>query len=251
MKGKVLIINQGPSLMVNRLVALLKELEIVAVVVEPVTMQIETQKGNTDIFVFFTGEFVYDARDFLTYLGDMCRETQKLMCLVGYDKEMEKVSSVIPAGVIAKKVPRPFDVKALAADLAALLKGDAALIMGKHILLVDDDATFLQMLQSWLGTMYHVTATRSGMQAIGYLADHTVDLILLDYDMPVMNGPQVLEALRSEAATARIPVIFLTGKNDRESVLSVMSLKPEGYILKSMSSTDVIAAVERFFKSKK
>ena len=70
--------------------------------------------------------------------------------------------------------------------------------LGKRILLVDDDPTFLKMLQGWLHEKYNITAVKSGMQAITYLANHTPDLILLDYDMPITPGPQVMEMIRSE-----------------------------------------------------
>ena len=57
--------------------------------------------------------------------------------------------------------------------------------------------------------------------------------------------------IRSEPNSAQIPVIFLTGKNDRESVVSVMRLKPDGYLLKSMSREDILASVDRFFETRK
>ena len=135
--------------------------------------------------------------------------------------------------------------------MAALYKGEKELTLGKRLLLVDDDTTFLRMMQNCLGTHYKVAAASSGMKAIEYLANHTVDLILLDHDMPVTSGPQVLEMLRSEPATRHIPVIFLTGKNDRDSVMSVMSLKPEGYILKSAGSDDILKSVQNFFNKRK
>ena len=50
-----------------------------------------------------------------------------------------------------------------------------------------------------------------------YIADNKPDLILLDYEMPVTSGPQVLEMIRSETKTDTIPVIFLTGKGDRKA----------------------------------
>ena len=251
MAGKILIINQGTALMVNRLVSLLKEAEIESAVVEPLIEKIDPVKDDVKIFVFFTGDFVYDAQDFLAYLGDMCHSVDKPLCLVGYEKELARVADIVHTGAIAQKVPRPFDVKALAADLAALYKGEKELTLGKRLLLVDDDTTFLRMMQNCLGTNYKVAAASSGMKAIEYLAKHTVDLILLDHDMPVTSGPQVLEMLRSEPATRHIPVIFLTGKNDRDSVMSVMSLKPEGYILKSAGSDDILKSVQNFFEKKK
>ena len=55
------------------------------------------------------------------------------------------------------------------------------------------------------------------------------DLILLDYEMPVCDGRQTLEMIRADEELKDIPVIFLTGVNDREHIESVLSLKPAGY----------------------
>ena len=86
------------------------------------------------------------------------------------------------------------------------------------------------------------------MQAITFLLKNEVDLILLYYEMPVVDGPQVLQMLRQEPATANIPVVFLTGIGTRESVARVMSLKPEGYILKSTTREDLLAFLDGKFK---
>ena len=121
----------------------------------------------------------------------------------------------------------------------------------KSILLVDDDGTFLKMVKGWLSGKYRVTIVTSGAQAMMYIADNTPDLILLDYDMPVTSGPQVLQMIRSETKLDNIPVIFLTGKGDRESVMNVLSLKPDGYLLKSTERDKLIAAIDDFFEKKR
>ena len=87
----------------------------------------------------------------------------------------------------------------------------------------------------------------SGVQAIRYLAKNKVDLVLLDYEMPVTNGPMVLEMLRSESDSGNIPVMFLTGKNDRDSVMSVLDLKPVDYLLKTIDKESLIAKLNEFF----
>jgi CheY-like chemotaxis protein len=81
-------------------------------------------------------------------------------------------------------------------------------------------------------------------------AENKVDLILLDYEMPVTDGPQVLEMLRADPDTKDIPVIFLTGKGDKESVMSVVSLKPDGYFLKTMGKKDLLEKIKVFFVSR-
>ena len=103
------------------------------------------------------------------------------------------------------------------------------------------------MLQGWLSKRYRITAVKSGMQAITYIANHTTDLILLDYDLPITPGPQVMEMIRSEFNASEIPIIFLTGKSDRESILKVMRLKPQGYLLKTMCKDDIVSAIDNYF----
>ena len=74
------------------------------------------------------------------------------------------------------------------------------------------------------------------------------DLILLDYEMPVTSGPQVLEMLKSEKDTKDIPVMFLTGKSDKGSIVKVLELKPTGYLLKSIKREELIQKLGDFFK---
>lgn len=84
-----------------------------------------------------------------------------------------------------------------------------------------------------------------------YIADNRPDLILLDYEMPVISGPQVLEMIRSETKVDSIPVIFLTGKGDRESVMKVLELKPDGYLLKTTDKAALLKSLEDFFEKRK
>ena len=74
------------------------------------------------------------------------------------------------------------------------------------------------------------------------------DLILLDYEMPIVDGKQFMQMIREDTEFQNIPIIFLTGKNDAQTVMDVMSLKPNGYLLKSMDAQKLHAAIDDFFK---
>ena len=87
----------------------------------------------------------------------------------------------------------------------------------------------------------------SGLQAIKWLGRNKVDLILLDHEMPVTSGPQVLEMLRSDEETRDIPVMFLTGKGDKDSVMAVVALRPEGYFLKNIKKDELLEKLQEFF----
>ncbi len=120
---------------------------------------------------------------------------------------------------------------------------------GRHLLLVDDDPLYLKMVRGWLADKYMITAVKAGSQALAYLEGHTADLILLDYEMKEMNGPEVFERIRKNPATAAIPVIFLTGRSDRESIQRVMVQSPEGYLLKTMDRDSIVKAIDQFLSS--
>ena len=105
----------------------------------------------------------------------------------------------------------------------------------------------LFLAKGWLNSKYKVTIVNSGMQAITYIAKNMPDLILLDYEMPITDGPKILEMIRTETGTSDLPVFFLTGKSDKESVAKVLKLKPQGYILKTAGRQEVLQQIEDYF----
>ena len=84
----------------------------------------------------------------------------------------------------------------------------------KHILIVDDDKTNLAMAKRGLSDIYKISAVTMGSQALQFLENNTCDLILLDINMPEMDGFEVLEIIKSNEAHKNIPIIFLTADND-------------------------------------
>ena len=117
----------------------------------------------------------------------------------------------------------------------------------KTILIVDDDPTALRQMKNLLSSRYKIFVANSGMNAITILAKNQIDLILLDYEMPVVDGPKVLEMLRNDPNANSIPVMFLTAKGDKESIMNVVSLKPEKYLLKTMAPREIMDAIDEFF----
>lgn len=113
----------------------------------------------------------------------------------------------------------------------------------KKILIVDDNPSFSKMVTEWIKEDYQVYSVTTGMDAITFLLKTPVDLILLDYEMPVVDGPQVFQMLRQEQSTKHIPVVFLTGVGTREGVERVMALKPDGYILKSTTRDSLLDSI--------
>lgn len=121
----------------------------------------------------------------------------------------------------------------------------------KKILVVDDSEFMLGRMHQLLSEQYEVTEVDSSIAAIKNIALNRPDLILLDYEMPVCDGRQMLEMIRADKDAADIPVIFLTGRGDRETVRKVLDLKPEKYVLKTLPDEEIKKNVDDFFQKKK
>ena len=251
MVKKVLLLSRGATFMVNTIVRNLHDGGYETIQIDPNIEALESRLNEADIFVFYLGDYVAGITDMLVYLKDVCTERDKLLILIGNPVELATVEETIPAAVLAGRFERPLNVKEFIGELDRLAEVSSDKMRQKSLLLVDDDSTFLKMVKGWLSPYYRVTIVTSGAQALMYVADNTPDLILLDYEMPVTSGPQVLEMLRAEPRVASIPVIFLTGKGDRESVMQVLALKPEGYLLKSIERQTLLENLADFFAKKK
>lgn len=120
----------------------------------------------------------------------------------------------------------------IAKEEAAAKKAAESANEKKHILIVDDDRTILKMLKTALSDKYDVTTMANGIVVDKFLETKDVDLIILDYEMPVETGADIFRKIKKKPKMANIPVCFLTGVSEREKILEVMSLKPHGYLLK-------------------
>ncbi len=248
MRTKIMFISQGVSFMGNSIQKNFESAGYDVIHVNPTIEEISESKDEITIMVFYLGKFVEEIPDVLVYLKDICLEEEKCLILLGNLDELGIVENSLPSNAITSKFERPVDLKKLISEVNKLAEVVDERNAMKSILLVDDDPTFLKMMKGWLDPYYRVTIVTSGMQALMYLADNKPNLILLDYEMPVTSGPQVLEMIRSETKVDHVPVMFLTGKGDRESVLKVLELKPEGYLLKSLPREKIIENIEDFFE---
>lgn len=118
----------------------------------------------------------------------------------------------------------------------------------KHVLIVDDDRTVLKMLKSALGDTYEVTTMINGMMIDKLLETKKVDLMILDYEMPIETGADIFRRVKKNPKAAHIPICFLTGVSDRDKIMEVMSLKPHGYLLKPIDMDMLTSTVNNLTK---
>lgn len=113
----------------------------------------------------------------------------------------------------------------------------------KTVLIVDDSAIMVRKIKAMLEDKYIALAATSGKMALNVLQKKKADVILLDYEMPEMDGMATMEAIRADAATRDIPIIFLTGVSDRQHILAALKLKPFKYLLKPPVAKDVLDVI--------
>ncbi len=244
----VLIITESNNFMVSSLVNLLEENSYNPLQVSDNVSELEAIAEEIDVIVIHV-ENLLSKKKALIYLKDMAVRGNLPVVIMGELEQIRRTCEVIPRKLIKKLFVHPIDVQAVyeAIELSANKKEEPE---KKKILVVDDSGIVLRSVKNWLEDKYQVVCANSGAMAIKYLAMEQPDLILLDYEMPICDGRQVLEMIRAESDFAKIPVIFLTNKNDKESVVKVSHLRPDGYLLKTMEPSHIVKVIDDFFENK-
>lgn len=246
----IMIISEVQSYLIASLKERFGEAEYNVFTVKADIDMISKNTEPISIIILYTDEKLGEQQQALNYIKDKAAEEDIPIFVIGDSNEIQSVEKMIPKHLIREEFLRPIN---LAEAVESILNYEKK--FGKQnkkkILVVDDSGVMLRSVKSWLEEQYQVILANSGTMAIKYLAMNRPDLVLLDYEMPVIDGKQVLEMIRSEHEFADIPVIFLTSKGDRESVMKVMALKPEGYLLKTMEPAQIIQAVNDFFEKRK
>ncbi len=248
MDGKVLTVCKTESFLAKSLISKLNDSGIEAVMSHGDIKEIKGFKEHIELIILFMTEGMEDMTETLVYLKDLAEDLDRKIILIGDNTEYEQVLKIIPDILILKWFKRPLVMDELVKRVLRYMEDSTGEKAKKTILIVDDDITYMRTVYEWLKDSYHVGMASNGVQAISYISKKHVDLILLDYEMPVANGPQVLQMLKNESETGNIPVMFLTGHGDRKSILSVVSLGPVDYILKTIDKPGLIAKLSDFFK---
>ncbi len=117
------------------------------------------------------------------------------------------------------------------------------------ILVVDDTPTNLSILEEILEGDYSISIAQSGKQALRITEKFQPDLILLDVNMPGMDGFETCQKLKSREATRNIPVIFITARTEPEDVIQGFSEGGVDYITKPFNYSEVVARVQTHIKN--
>ena len=251
MDRKVLLIGEEKSFMFNAIVNGLKREDFKVEACAPTVKALGELTDPPVVWILYVDGNLSEITDTIVYIKDTVIEKEYYFYIIGSTEEIDTLKAGMPMHVITESFVRPLNVKELAASLEKTMAKGAEAEQKKKILIIDDNPTMLRTMKNLLSDKYRVYMANSGMNGITFLAKNPVDLILLDYEMPVISGAKVLEMIRSEASTATIPVMMLTAKDDKESVMSVLALKPEKYLLKTQAPEELIRNIDEHFESRK
>ncbi len=256
MEESILLISEKKSMLVNALAEGLQKEGFEVLQATTDAEELNEMSRRAKIVLFYlpgtnTMGDIRNAKDkenvLQFILTEYRRKVDVMLFLIGNTTDLEQAATEFPPEIVKGTFTRPFRVDEMAAKLRKASSGEEKKEELKRILVVDDDATMLRTLKAMLSDKYRVYTANSGMNAIQLLLKTPVDLIMLDYEMPVVKGPQVLEMLRSEQQLKDIPVMFLTAKTDRQSISEVLSLNPESYLLKSLPQAKILDTINNFF----
>ncbi len=110
----------------------------------------------------------------------------------------------------------------------------------KSILIVDDDPVYAKMVREWTKETYQAFVVVSGEQTLRFLTKHSVDMILLDYEMPGMSGTETLDHIRENDETKDIPVTILSGTTDESTIAKIMELDTSGFLRKTIKKEELL-----------
>ncbi|MHC4870870.1 MAG: response regulator [Planctomycetota bacterium] len=123
-------------------------------------------------------------------------------------------------------------------------------------ILITDDSRAMRALacRTLESSGYNTLEASNGLVAIAVLKEQIsksqkVDLVLLDINMPTMNGLTCLRKIREDPALRSIPVLIMSTDNDRKNIMMCMALKVAGYILKPYTTEKLLSEVRMVFSS--
>ncbi len=205
--------------------------------------KINNRVNKEGVFIFYLPPDITDdqlKKDQLFKMIGLISSVRRRAVIIAEKEDRDILENEIPQISDHIWFERPVDMDAFVETVRKEMISPGEKDQKKRILIVDDDPSYAGMVREWIKGCYHVDIVTAGMQAITFLLRKPVDIILLDYEMPVVDGPQVLQMLRQEEATSNIPIVFLTGNGTKEAVARVMALKPRGYILKSTTKENLL-----------
>lgn len=237
--NNVMFVSTKTTIITDGIMAKLKGLDRVPYYVKSAAEITADANDKTGVIVYYMNDDVKAYWSLHEAIDNYCtRYGRKVICIATKEQYDEMTKAIDPQH-IASFFERPLEMERFLRCVMDETKGRKK----KRVMIVDDDMRQRQLVRECLKEKYDVSMANGGTQAIAMLSTQECDLVLLDYEMPIVPGPQVMEMIQSLPQGRDLPIVFLTGKNDEASIRRVMELHPAGYLLKSVSAADLLKKV--------
>lgn len=207
--------------------------------------------GNTTVFIVYLSKEILEKKSEISNLVDLAdqlREQEQKVIVIGEKVYFDDYIREVPLLRQFIWLNLPINMEVISRTIKALVPEQEQTVAKRKILIIDSDPFYTKIIQEWLKDTYEVRAETVGMKAIAYLTKNKVDMILLNYEMPTVDGPNLYKMIKSSSSTSHIPVVFLTGLGTIERIEQVSALKPAGYILKSTTREGMLDYLKGLFE---
>ena len=208
---------------------------------------------TTDVFLLYLPDrLVDDTKKIynILLLSDKFKDSRRRIILIGNDRDYDDFMKAVPGLKEFPWINRPVNMLQLQSEIEHEEKRQTEKNAKKKILVIDDDFVYAQTLVDWMKSSYSIEAVTDGMSGITYLTNTKVDLVILDFEMPVVDGPKIFEMMKMHPSTASTPVIFISESGSKDSLMRAMRLKPQNFLVKSMASQEIVGAVKEYFEAR-
>lgn len=247
---KIIIISHTDSFLTRSIAAKFGENNYKTGIVAPEEAVVKEIDETSAAVVLYLDTEVAGNATVLTLIKDKIIEKDIPLFLIGRIEDIAEATAYLNDEIIKDSFMRPVDVGKVVDSIVKYISFFASQNR-KVILCIDDSGVELRSIKNMFDSKYNVMLADSAIMAIKSMALKKPDLILLDYSMPIVNGMQVYEMLKSESEFSTIPIMFLTAMDDKETATALMRLRPEAYILKGTPANEIINMVDNFFMKQK
>lgn len=242
---KIQIIMEDLSYLARSFENAFRDSGVQAEVVDVSDASIHITEEKMYAYIIFTGKQLLRNSVNLKVFVDMAIKAHIPLFAIGNAEELDMIWKIVPKNMVITSFVRPIKVLDIAKNIVVQLDIFYS-NKRKTILCIDDSGVLLRKMKALLEDKYEVVLVNSAAMAIKFLTLRRPDLILLDYEMPIVNGAQVMQMIREDNDFKDIPIVFLTGKKDLHTVQNIVSLKPEGYILKDTKPKELHETIDRY-----
>lgn len=218
--------------------------------IKPNVDMISTLSHDVDGLVIFADDEMLMDYQLMVFIKDWAMGRDIPVFAIGKPEEITRIEEIFSEESLKGAYMRPVDFNEVVSHIDKYLrffKDEER----KRILVVDDSGAALRSAKGMFEDKYQVTLAESAAMAIKCITIHIPDLIIMDYDMPIINGKQAFEMIKAETEFSGIPVMFLTSRDDVATVKSIMELRPVAYMLKNRPAAEIREVVDTYFQKKK